>query len=252
MMLIFPPFISGMQLGQFSVIAALLMLLAGRLVVRAASPIWIGLLVALASAKPQLILLPVLGLLWYTWRTQGAARVAQMLLASIVWSLLLTLPLWLGAPNWLEGFLEAQARRGSWSQPSAYVLLPLHLGDVGVALWALLALVVLAFSLWRWRKLPPQQALAWSLALNVLITPYVWSWDFVLLVPLFVGTFFGLRLRLHRIALLLGYMVIWYVMVAQRLTTNNDDSLYWWLPWAIIALIALVQALNRRAPQPAA
>lgn len=251
MMLIFPPFLSAIHLGQVGMLTGLLLLIAARLVVRCASPVWIGLLIALASAKPQLLLLPVLGLLWYIWQEQGTRRALHTTLATCAWALLLTLPLWIAYPGWIGGFLDAQGRRGIWSQPSAFVLLPLHLGGVGVALWGLLALMVVAISLRQWRQLPPERAFVWSLALNLLITPYVWSWDFVLLAPLFVNVFFALRKRLLRIGLTIGYMAIWYIMVAQRLTTNNEDSLYWWLPWAMIVLIVVVHALNRRAPQPA-
>jgi hypothetical protein len=233
---IFPAFVSLMRLGQFGVFAALFMLVAARCITPPRIVI-AGLLVALATAKPQLILLPAFGL-WCTYYFQyGRASAIKFSLSIAAWALLLLLPLWLGYPDWLADY-----------QPTAFVLLPLTFDGVGYVMWLLLAGAALAANVYLWKKLPPHQAMPWSLALNVLVMPYGWSWDFILLIPLLVQMLFTLHGWLPRLLLLAGYVGILYLMIQVRLSTDNSDWLFWWLPWLFMALIVSLTGIFARKP----
>lgn len=240
---IFPSFVSLVTLGQFGVLATFLMLLAARQS-EINRPILVGLLVALATAKPQLIVLPVLGLLLAFWK-HGRGSAARFIVATAIWCAVMTLPLWLFYSDWIPGLRAALGSNPPWHQPSAFVLLPHHLGAAGAIIYGLLALGAFAAN-WRvWQIMPPSRAVAWSLALNLLITPYAWSWDFVLLVPLIVQLLFALKNGWLKLIYLAGYGVCVYLMIALRFSSDNSDWLFWWVPWLLMAGIGVMASINR-------
>lgn len=242
-MYIFPSFVSLVQLGQFGVLATFLMLMAARQS-EVNRPLVAGLLVALATAKPQLILLPVLGLLIVFWK-HGRGSAARFVVITAIWCVLMTLPLWVFYSDWIPGFRAALGSNPGWHQPSAFVLLPYHLGVLGVLIYGVLALGIFAAN-WRiWQVLPPTRAVAWSLALNLLITPYAWSWDFVLLVPLLVQTLFALKNGWLKLVFIAGYGLCLYLMIALRFSSDNSDWLFWWVPWVLMGGIGLMATINR-------
>lgn len=236
---IFPSFVSLVTLGQFGVLATFLMLLAARELGSGRNrPVLMGLLVALATAKPQLIILPVFGFLIVYFNRHGRDGTVRFLASIALWCVLMTLPLWLLYADWIPGFRMAMGSNPAWHQPSAFVLLPYHFGIVGLGVYIVLAGVVFMAN-WRiWHALPPTRAVAWSLALNLLITPYAWSWDFVLLVPLVVQTLFSLRTWPLRLIFIVGCGISLYLMIALRLSANVNDWLFWWMPWLLMAIIA--------------
>lgn len=79
-----------------------------------------------------------------------------------------------------------------------------------------------------------------------LITPYAWSWDFVLLVPLLVQTLFALKNGLLKLAFIAGYGLCIYLMIALRLSSDNNDWLFWWVPWLLMAWVVAMTTLNRQ------
>lgn len=242
-MYIFPSFVSLVQLGQFGVLATFLIMMAARQS-KVNRPLLAGLLVALATAKPQLVVLPALGLLMVFWN-HGRGSAARFVVMTALWCALMTLPLWLFYSDWIPGFRAALDSNPKWHQPSAFVLLPYHLGGLGAIFYGVLALGIFAVN-WRiWQILPPTHAVAWSLALNLLITPYAWSWDFVLLVPLLVQTLFALKNWLLKMTFIAGYGLCLYLMITLRFSSDNNDWLFWWVPWLLMAGVVAMTTLNR-------
>ncbi len=251
--LLFPPTISHLILGQFSLLTAVLLLLAvRRLESLPRWPVLAGLLLALSLTKPQLVLLPGLGIIWWMWRRAGGHGLLRLALMVGVWVLVLLLPLWLGYSDWLQGFRAALERNQSWAHPTLFLRLTTA-GTVGWLLWGLLAALALAVNIWLWERLPARRAVGWSLALNLLVTPYAWSWDFVLLLPLWVQVMFALERRDVRALLLAAYALCWAGIVYVRLTTDNDDVRYWWVPPVMLALLTAAHIASRwrGAPRPA-
>jgi hypothetical protein len=90
-----------------------------------------------------------------------------------------------------------------------------------------------AFRLWLTRDV--EEAIVWSLALTPLVTPYVWSWDFVMVLPLFAVTAMRSRNKLQLAILVFGYLVCW--LIAWRILESNPNNVrYWWIPWYMILL----------------
>jgi hypothetical protein len=98
-------------------------------------------------------------------------------------------------------------------------------------------------NLFLWARLPKREAAAWSLALTTLITPYVWSWDFVLLIPLLVIYLFRKLPGYAKILLYFAIMSCWGVFAFLKFYGYTSDELYWWVPWYLVGLILLVSSL---------
>ncbi|MCC6612010.1 MAG: DUF2029 domain-containing protein [Anaerolineae bacterium] len=244
--LLFPPFISHLSLGQYTVFAmALLMLAFFR---DDPPPVAAGVLCALASGKPQLLILPVLGYWVYLIRQRRWGEMAKFAGAFAVTSILLTLPLWLGYSDWLAGFQAALGRNPGWRHPSLFVVLGESWGTLGDVVAGMVAVVALCLGLWRWQQ--PRQGILWTMALNLMVVPYVWSWDFVLLIPLFVATLIAAKSFALRGLMIVVYAATWILAIHIRLTTSGDEAQFWWMPVVLLATIVIVHEVGRRGVHP--
>jgi hypothetical protein len=241
---LFPSLLSHLYQGQISIVIGVALLVVTRLIARK-ERLWLaGLLTALALAKPQLTPFALAGMAVYLWHDKRA--LLRFAAAALAWSVLLTLPLWVGYPGWTADFLADLARNPDWAQPSSLVLLRQVLNDVGTAVWLALAAAGFGFNLWAWRAWPPRTAVLWSLALTVLLTPYVWTWDFVLLVPLLTHIYFSAKTALARLVWLVGYGACWLLFFYVRTTTDNSDIHFWWYGWAVMGVMLAVLLVERQ------
>jgi hypothetical protein len=242
---LYPRTIAHIQLGQISLLAAFLYLLAVLLMQR--QRLWLAALpVALALAKPQLGILAVMGLLIMVYRQQQAQGMIRFVLAIGGWCVLLTLPLFLLYPGWPADFVLALGRNPSWLQPSLFSLLPVWLGWWGWVVWAVLLVLVVGINGRIWWQQPGLMAMCWSLALTPLVSPYIWSWDFVLLFPLFVWSLFHWRHWQTRGLLIAGYLVNWALMIGVIFGTDGSDQHFWWGSWLLIAVIVAGSGWEQR------
>jgi hypothetical protein len=260
-LLLFPPLVSHLLLGQYSLWIVLVLLLAARGITRHWSIVLLGGCIALAIPKPQLLLLALPSLCISIIRQQqknhpsSLLPAGRLLMAAGVGSLIFTLPLWLGYPNWIEGFLWALGRNADWIQPSSLNLFR-HLTQniaFGTVLWAIWGGALFGIAAWlAWRQ-PCDTALRWSLALTPLVTPYVWSWDFVLLLPVMIHSLWLCQRWLTRILWILGYGIIWWGILQQRLNATNtlaSDEHFWWIPYGVLALVVTMNWLNHKLDNP--
>ncbi len=249
MAFLFPSYLSHVGLGQFSIFSILLAFLIAELLDRRA-PVWgLALCLVLMCTKPQLVPLVGIGVLGVLYQRGGLRAWAALVTWSGVFTALFLMPLFLRFPDWIEGMVWAFTRNAVWLQPSSLHSLSTSLGTVGIILWAALTLFTLAVTVWQWRHMPARDAVVWSLALTVLVTPYVWSYDFVLLIPLLIYTLFGVRWWLPRSVLTLGYAVVWGYFVYLRVASTNSDEVFWWIPGICLVLILLCWGLNRLRPE---
>jgi len=242
---LFPPTLSHLGLGQFTILSTLALLLSARFVTR---PRYLlaGFLVAVALAKPQLGALVVPGLFVAYGRLYRLKGVLSFAGALVLWIILLVIPLWIAHPSWFGDFVTALWHNQEWAQPSLFTLLRLQWGTLGWLLWGLLAIGVFSANAWLWLKHPPQNAVIWSLALTPLVTPYIWSWDFAILVPLMTYAFFHLELKPARVLFGLGYVLCWFLIVWVRFNTDNSDHRFWWIPWLIVASACVAYLIDAR------
>ena len=231
----FPPVVNHLALGQFSILSALCCLLAALFTERK-QPWPAAFLLALALAKPQLAFLAAAGLGFHHLQGEGIPGGLRFVLRLGAAALILSLPVLLGPSTWIQSLLANLRTNPAWTHPSLFTFLRLQAGVWAYPLWGL----VLGAALWGcwslWRVLPPAQAMPWTLGLTLLVSPYLWSWDFVLLLPLWCGVFSRLEWK-RQSFLTLAYLAGWAGMAAIQLSADDNNIRFWWVPlWFMAAL----------------
>jgi len=198
-----------------------------------------SILIALALSKPHLGLLAMLGLSYYEAARCGL-RTMFILWARIgVACLVLCIPLFIAYPNWIPDMLAAMGKNPPWAYPSIFVFFRKTLYGWGTLLWILTTLLVVAFNFRLWKKLPMKTALYWSLALAPLTTPYVGSWDFVVLLPLLIFTYANADWK-RKMFIWVAYVIAWGIMARIQMMPGSLNYYFWWVPLWFIGAAALV------------
>ena len=90
--------------------------------------------------------------------------------------------------------------------------------------------------------------MVWSLALTCLIPPYIWSWDFVLLLPCLLYLLnkykSGIRFNLLLVGFLTGSLLMWRA----RWGIQISDQVFVWVPVYLITIYLLVENFHRIRP----
>ncbi len=233
---LFPPLIVHFNLGQYTLWATLLLLLCPYLL-KTERYFRLGVLVALASGKPQLLFIPIVGLAIALYRQSGVKALRAFVAGGVLTTLILTIPLWLSDVQWIPDFIQALRNNQVWEHPSSLQVLQKSLGENGIWLYLLLCLVIIGITAKLWQRLPPQQAVLWSMALNLIAAPYIWTWDYVVLLPLWVYYMFRLN-WMGQGLLLLVYSVVWGGMLYIQINLSGNSYLTWWVPWVFIGGVA--------------
>ncbi len=152
---------------------------------------------------------------------------------------ILSLPLYAFYPQWITDFIRNLFSNPSWAHPSSLYILRTNFNHFGEILWWMLLFTGSGVNIWLWTHRPKREAVVWSLALTTLITPYVWSWDFVLLIPLFTSYLYRKMPRSSTWLLYFTFIVCWGVIVYMKLTGHTSDDLYWWVPWYLIGFVII-------------
>lgn len=157
MVFLFPPVISHLIIGQFSIFVTLMGLVSAIFLERQKF-LPTGLLLAVSLTKPQLNLLLLPGFLLALWRIRNAKAVIFFLIAlagSIIW---LTLPLWAVYPGWPNNVLEILRATPVWVQPSLFSVLTIQLGGWGILWWVLVTAGLFFTNLRIWSTNEPTAA----------------------------------------------------------------------------------------------
>ena len=234
----FPPTLYHLMLGQISLTIMLCMLLAVHLAIKE-RPWLVGFFVALGLSKPHLVSLAFLGLSFYYYRRGGFKGTVAFWLRTFLMIVILCLPLFMAHPNWIPDAVASMQANPYWDYPSIFVALRLNLGTLGLAIWGAIVLVILYVAYLLWDKLPAQTAMLWSLALALFITPYVGSWDFVALLPLYFFTFKQVDWK-RKLFLFLAYILAWYGMALVQHVEVSYNLYFWWVPPVLLACVAIV------------
>lgn len=237
--MLFPPLLIHLWLGQYSLLVAALSVAAAGLVARGRYAL-AGLALAPALGKPQLLLLALPGLWLAAWRG-GKWRGGALFPAAVLGgALLLTVPLWIAYPGWFPDFWQAQQGNPSWLQPTLYTLLGMVGGPAGRLLAGAVSLGLFGLNLGLWWRRPPEEALPWSLALTTVASPYLWTWDMVLLLPLVLRSGQRQAGRPARLLWGCGYLLCWGLLLGIHLLTGEqNDRWHFWVPWLFIGLALL-------------
>jgi hypothetical protein len=249
---LFPPTITHLQIGQFSLMVTFIVII----VAFFSHKLWLpvaALLLVIAMAKPQLVVLVIPGLLVGIFRLRGAKTALLFCLLMFGAFLLLSVPVFIAEPGWLTDYFNSFQQNPTWLQPSLFSLLPLQFGTVGIVIWLLFAISIFVLNIFIWWNFPLERAVLWSLALTPLITPYIWSWDSVLMLPLFVAMIIEAKRRRTVILLVGGFIILWIGTVSLSMSGDVGNELFWWIPYFVLALILIAMWLEHRLsfwPEP--
>jgi hypothetical protein len=234
----FPPTLYHFFLGQITLTVTLCMILATYSAIKGKH--WLAaFLVALGLSKPHLGVLAVLGLSVHYFRGGGIRETAAFYLRVVLMIIILCLPLFFAYPNWIPDAVTSMQSNAYWVYPSLHVLLQRNLGLLGIFIWGLITLSILLLSYFLWRKLQPVTAMFWSLGLALLVTPYVGSWDFVILLPILIATFSQADWK-RKLFLVLSYLLAWYGMAIIQRMEPSHNYYFWWVPPWFLASVAIV------------
>jgi hypothetical protein len=197
----------------------------------------VALLLAISLAKPQLGMLILPGLTIAYIRICGARAAVAFVGLLLLCVVLLTVPLFWADPVWWDDFMVALGRNPTWMQPSLFYVLQARWGALGLLVWGLIAVAIFGVNIRLWFVLSSREAVFWSLALTLLVTPYVWSWDFVMSIPLLVMSAFRLNSSSARWLLGLGYALCWGLMAQVRFSGDISDHQYWFVPWLLLVFV---------------
>ncbi len=250
LLLFSPPLLMQMLLGQFDLLIVVLFLLAARLVDRERY-LLAGALVAVTLSKPQLAILAVPGLALAGLRRGKVKGVLLLGGAALTVSVLLAVPLWIGYPRWFADFYVAQQHNPSWLQPTLYTLAEVLGGKPWQVVPALMGLGFLGVNLWLWWRYPAEEAMPWSLALTTLASPYIWTWDFTLLLPLILVTINRQRSWRAGLAWTAGWLACWGLVGWIYTLTRGAEGVastqwHFWIPWLALLLVLGTHAVESR------
>jgi hypothetical protein len=235
---LFPPTISHFSLGQITIPICLL-IMAISIYDRKFHPLLLAFLIALTLAKPQLTILILPGYFYSYLKENGFSRAVKLIVFVILVIGILSFPLFFFYPKWISDFIKSLSGNPTWAHPSSLFILRLNFNKVWEILWYMLLLLVSGVNLWLWTRLPKRDAATWSLALTTLVTPYIWSWDFVLIIPLFISYLFRNKQKSSTWLIYFAYISCWGVIAFMKLTGQMSDELYWWVPWYMIGFVII-------------
>jgi hypothetical protein len=234
----FPLIFNHINLGQFSITVTLCWVLAAYFLEKDRH--WASAFcIALALSKPHLGFLAILGLSYRDFREGGFIAMFLSWARILSMCLILCVPLFVAYPNWIPDAIVSMGSNPPWSYPSLFILFERYLGAWGHVLWGLTTLVVIGMNFWLWKKLPLKNAVYWSLALAPLVTPYVGSWDFVVLFPLLISTYTDVDWK-RKAFLWVAYCIAWFGMAQVQKLAVSHNHYFWWVPLWFIGAVMLV------------
>ena len=240
---LFPSTISHFSLGQITILICLLFMVIS-IYGRNMHPFLLALLIALTLSKPQLIIFILPGYFFSYLKENGSSRTLQLIFLILLVIGILSLPLFIFYPQWISDFIQSLTGNPTWAHPSSKYILRTNFNRIGELLWWIVLLLASGVNLWLWTRLPKREAAVWSLALTTLVTPYIWSWDFVLLIPLFVSYLYKIKEKSSTWLIYFAYISCWGIIVYMKLTGQTSDELNWWVPWYLIGFVIMSGWLN--------
>lgn len=234
----FPFVLNHFNLGQFSITVMLCLMFSAYFADKQQD--WLAaFFLALALSKPQLGILALFGLSVFYFRRGGFGSLIRFGMQTALVSLVLTLPLFIFHPAWIPDWIKSMQSNYTWMHPSLFSIFRQFLGGWGTILWATMLMLTLVITRQLWVKLPAPIAMLWSLGITTIVTPYVWSWDFVLLLPIWMYTFTQADWK-QKAFLLLIYVAAWYGSAIIQAQAGSQNQSFWWVPIWFIGMLALM------------
>lgn len=245
LILMFPSSISHLDLGQISILICLVLVIIIRF--EEQLPAWAtGLLLAFTLTKPQLVVLFIPAFFFSTLRSRGWRRVLEIGVWTLLGIVILSIPVIISSPNWLNDFIFNLSTNPTWKHPSLYTAGFLPLSKLGQFYGYLFFLTGISISLYLVTRSDKKEMFLWILALITVFSPYIWSWDFVLMYPVMIFTLFSQKNMFTTTLLYSSYLLVLGLYTTQKLTGQMDDSGLWWIPWCLLVITLVVRWLPKK------
>ena len=159
-------------------------------------------------------------------------------------------PLFLAHPTWYQSFFSNIRQNPSWLHPSFFIMLVDSTGVWGYLVWgcAIMAGIYATYHLWK--KFKPVLAMEWTLGLTTIVSPYIWSWDFVLILPLWISIFSLSKWKVQ-IFLVVTYILGWVGMAISQIVSGGNNQTFWWVPLWYMGVISIAAYVNDRKEKQA-
>jgi hypothetical protein len=234
----FPPTLNHINLGQLSITITLGWVAAAFFLRKDKQ--WASVFcIAVAMSKPHLGILAMLGVSYRDYLRGGLRLMFSSWARILTVCLILSIPLFVAYPNWIPDAIISMGKNPPWLYPSLYILFERSLGAWGHILWGVTTLIVIGANFWVWKKLPVKNAVYWSLALAPLVTPYVGSWDFVVVFPLLISVYVNVDWK-RKAFLWMAYCIAWALMARVQMLEASHNHYFWWVPLFFIVAVILV------------
>jgi hypothetical protein len=209
-------------------------------------PVVIGLLLAIAFTKPQLVVLFLPAYLVINYRDKRAKQLLWIISYTIIWIVLFCLSLFIFFPNWIPDFLYNLSINNRWFYPTLYSFLISKSVNIELAIALAITYLVIGISIAvvLTFKLDKFEALLWCLALTPLFCPVVWSWDFVLLYPLIIFLVFETKSIIGSWVIYCGFGICTIALIFMQIFGFKDNQLTFWVPPFLIVNLLLSRTLR--------
>lgn len=235
----FSPFtINHINLGQFSITATLSWVLAVYFLEKNRQ--WISaFFIALALSKPHLGFLAILGLSYYFFQHMGIRSMILFWVRIFLMCILFCVPLFVAYPNWIPDAIHSMNSNPPWSYPSLYILFQRYFDILGMVMWGIVVLIIIGINFRLWKKHPLRISTYWSLALALLATPYLGSWDFVILFPLLITTYININWK-QKVFFWIAFCIAWLGMARIQMLAESHNHYFWWVPLWFITVAVII------------
>lgn len=246
----FPSTVYHLLLGQFSITTTLCVV--GSIYLILKDRHWLAaFLLALGLSKIHLMTLPMLGLSILYFQRFGFKSMLAFWGRVLTACLVFCLPLFISYPNWIPDAIRSMISNAPWAFPSLQKFFVYNFGSIGLLFWGISVVLIIMLSLFVWKRLEPVTATFWNLGLALLISPYIGSWDFVTLLPLWLSTFL-LANRRWKFFMTISYGVAWFLMARIQGLEESHNYFFWWVPlWFLVsaAIVTWRQKTTELAPK---
>lgn len=238
----FPSTIYHLLLGQFSITTTLCVVCGTYLILR--DKHWLGaFFLALGLSKIHLMTLPMLGLSLLYFQRHGIKGTFLFWGRVAVACLVLSLPLFIAYPNWIPDAIASMTSNAPWAFPTLQKFFVFNFGSWGFGMWGLSVVLIIGLSVFIWKRFDPVHAAFWNLGLALLISPYIGSWDFVALLPLWLYTFLSAQ-RGWKVFMCVSYVGAWWLMAGIQGLEESHNHFFWWVPLWFLASTAIVTTFS--------
>lgn len=239
---LFPSTVAHFDLGQITILITCLLVVLIRF--RDRIPTWLsGLILALSLTKPQLVVFVIPSISLLVYKEEGVKQMAKLWAWTLTGLILLTLPVFLFYPDWLPDLLLNFQLNKDWAHPNLYNVFSAFLPSISGVLYLIFFGFGLAISAWIVQRVKDSYGLFWILAITPIFTPYIWSWDFVLMYPLLIFLIFNQPSERRSNLLLSTFFLVFVLYITQKLMGIIGDFTTIWVPNVLLLILVLFNAM---------